>query len=198
MHRLSTSFVLGYHGCDQDVAERLIGGEPFQVSANDYDWLGGGVYFWEANPRRGLEFAREVQRRLGRESPTRRPAVVGAVIDLRLCLDLGTSAGVAQVKDAFTIFEQFVAKTGGPMPANRGGKDLLQRYLDRAVLEQLHEIRATQDLSPIDTVRGFFFEGEPTYPGAGFFEKTHIQICVRNLDCIRGVFRVPELDLTEG
>lgn len=54
MHRLSSSFVLGYHGCDQSVGEALLRGEPFRISNNDYDWLGPGVYFWEANPERGL------------------------------------------------------------------------------------------------------------------------------------------------
>ena len=36
-------------------AERLLAGEPFQKSINDYDWLGHGIYFWEANPLCGLE-----------------------------------------------------------------------------------------------------------------------------------------------
>ena len=32
--------VVGYHGCDTETAERLIRGEPFERSQNDYDWLG--------------------------------------------------------------------------------------------------------------------------------------------------------------
>ncbi len=47
MHRLSTSFVLGYHGCEAAVAEKLLAGEPFKASSNDYDWLGPGIYFWK-------------------------------------------------------------------------------------------------------------------------------------------------------
>lgn len=34
--------VLAYHGCDAAVAERLLAGEPFRESVNDYDWLGAG------------------------------------------------------------------------------------------------------------------------------------------------------------
>jgi hypothetical protein len=34
-------------------------------------------------------------------------------------------------------------------------------------------------------------EGDPVYPAAGFCEKTHIQIAVRNPSLIKGVFRVP-------
>ena len=59
MHRLTSAFVLGYHGCDHSVGERLLAGTAFKLSDNDYDWLGPGIYFWEANPLRGLEFAQE-------------------------------------------------------------------------------------------------------------------------------------------
>jgi hypothetical protein len=31
--------VIAYHGCDASIAERLLRGEPFRKSANNYDWL---------------------------------------------------------------------------------------------------------------------------------------------------------------
>lgn len=195
MHRLTTTFVLGYHGCDASVAERLVAGAKFKTSANLYDWLGVGVYFWEANPRRGLEFAREVMHRKGSKTKIKKSAVVGAVIDLRLCLDLSTSAGTQEVEQAYQSFAAAMQAAGQSMPRNRGGSDLLLRDLDRAVIEHLHAARKEAGLPEIDTVRGFYFEGEPLYPDAGFFEKTHIQICVRKPDCIHGVFRVPDADL---
>ena len=43
-----------------------------------------------------------------------------------------------------------------------------------------------------NSVKGVFVEGDPIYETAGFYEKTHIQICVRNADCIKGVFRVTD------
>jgi hypothetical protein len=39
-----------------------------------------------------------------------------------------------------------------------------------------------------DSTRGAFIEGGPIYEGAGIYEKTHIQICIRNLNCIKGFF----------
>jgi hypothetical protein len=60
----------------------------------------------------------------------------------------------------------------------------------------LHEVRVAANLEPFDTVRGVFIEGRRIYPDSGFFEKTHVQICVRNLACIKGVFRVPDDQLT--
>ena len=65
------------------------------------------------------------------------------------------------------------------------------RNLDCAVVNHLHRSRVAIDLPPFDTVRGIFQEGEPIYQDAGFREKTHVQICLRNLECIKGVFRVP-------
>ena len=45
-----------------------------------------------------------------------------------------------------------------------------------------------------DTVRGAYLEGEPVYPEAKIYNQTHIQICVRNVECILGYF-VPTLVL---
>jgi hypothetical protein len=47
----------------------------------------------------------------------------------------------------------------------------------------------------IEFVRGVFLEGKPIYETSGFFERTHIQICVRDLRNIKAVFRVPPAHL---
>jgi hypothetical protein len=96
LHQLAASFILGYHGCDKAVGERILKGEPFKQSNNDYDWLGPGIYFWEANPLRGLDFAREAKKRHALN--IERPFVIGAVTSLGLCLDLTTAAGIEQVR----------------------------------------------------------------------------------------------------
>jgi len=54
----SGGFVLGYHGCTKEVGERLLAGEPFKPSTHNWEWLGEGIYFWENNPRRALEWAK--------------------------------------------------------------------------------------------------------------------------------------------
>ena len=187
MHHLSTSFVLGYHGCDRVVGEHLLSGaKSLLPSNNDYDWLGPGVYFWESNPDRALEFAKEKHsRRDGIESPF----VVGAVIDLGLCLDLTTKDSIENLRDAHRSLLDTIDPTGGPMPVN--GPETWRRRLDCAVIRFLHLIRQDTESEPIDTVRGIFTKGNPIYAGSGFLEKTHVQIAVANLDCIKAVFRVP-------
>lgn len=188
MHRLRTSFILGYHGCDQVTADRLLSGEPIKKSNNDYDWLGPGIYFWEANPYRALSFAEEAKRR-GIAKITK-PAVVGAVIEMGFCLDLATQAGIEQVKKAYDALEQLSVAAKVELPKNETGSDYLQRKLDCAVIRQLHEIREQQKQDPIDSVRGIFLEGGRIYPGAGFRDKTHSQVCVCNTEQVKGVFRV--------
>lgn len=42
-----------------------------------------------------------------------------------------------------------------------------------------------------DTVRALFPGSHALCESSGFREKTHIQICVRNPEMIKGVFRVP-------
>jgi hypothetical protein len=109
-------------------------------------------------------------------------------------LNLLESSAIAQVRQAYGVLSARFAN--GDMPRNQGGNDLLKRYLDCAVIETLHQVRdeATAageeaPLAPYQTVRAAFREGDALYPDADFHEKTHIQIAVRDLSCIKGYFR---------
>jgi len=62
------------------------------------------------------------------------------------------------------------------------------RFLDCAVIEYTHSFLKSKQEQFFDSVRAAFIEGDPIYPGAGFNEKTHIQICIINADCIKGFF----------
>src|SRR5215510_4046312 len=123
--------VLAYHGCDAAVAERLLDGEPFRPSENDYDWLGAGVYFWEYGPDRALQFAREQQRR-GRVAE---PAVVGAVVQLGNCFDLMDTAHTRELARAYRQYRSIVARDGTALPRNAGTTpDKKLRRLDCSIL----------------------------------------------------------------
>jgi hypothetical protein len=186
--------VLGYHGCDVATAERIFAGkDSIRTSQNDYDWLGSGAYFWEGDPERAMLWARERVKR----KKFQIAAVVGAVIDLGNCLNLSTQEGVGLLKIAYDSYCQIREEDGEPLAANKnpaqiGGRDRLLRRLDNAVIERLHVIATLSGddaFEPFDTVRGMFREGPPVYPGAGFWEKTHVQIAVRSADSIIGYFR---------
>lgn len=197
MHSLSTSFVLGYHGCDREAGERLLGNEAFEPSTNDYDWLGSGIYFWEANPDRALDWAWECAKRKKRtDGSDLDPFVVGAVIDPGFCLDLISSNGIQAIENAYDAFEAVLNASNSSMPQNLGGDDLFLRNLDCAVINYFHNARKNIGEPAFDTVRGVFTEGERIYPNSGFRRKTHIQICVVEPKMIKGVFRVPESHFT--
>lgn len=159
------------------------------VSERSYDWLGPGVYFWENDPIRAYQWACLPWRNI------KTPSVVGAVIDLGRCLDLTTQDGIDAVRSAHEGLVQIHEKTGQLLPEN-SGREKGMRYLDCAVIKHLH--RARQRLfefdvskSPYETVRALFVEGDELYDGAGFHDRTHVQICVTDKRRIWGVFRIP-------
>ena len=199
MYSFLPSLILGFHGCDQDVAEAVLAdSQRLNSSQNDYDWLGHGVYFWEQNPRRAMQYA-ELIRDNPKRGKTRikNPAVLGAVIHPGYCLNLLESTSLDLLKDAFQLLKVTLANTEVPLPQNipvGDEKDILIRDLDCAVIETLHQDRKECKDREFDSVRGVFFEGKDLYENAGFKEKNHIQICIRNPNCIKGFFRVREVD----
>lgn len=182
------SLVLGFHGCDRSVADRAVNRRrPLRHSHNEYDWLGSGIYFWENDPQRAMEWARAMKRR-GR---IRTPAVVGAVIALGRCLNLLERRYVNLVKHAYDELVATTRDAGTPLPVNlplRGSRDLLMRNLDCAVINTVHDMRVESDFPPFDTVRAAFIEGDEMYPTSAFRDHNHIQICVRSPQSIKGYF----------
>jgi hypothetical protein len=186
----STSFVLGYHGCPLNLAQKVIAGKAvLHPSHNDYDWLGDGIYFWEHNADRAYQFAMEAvfrNRTRGRKVP--KVGVIGAIIDLGFCLNLLDSRYIRMVHDAYDQFVEYSLNSHAPLPTNSGGADLLKRHLDCAVLRSLHQTRNDADEPAFQTVRAAFIEGDRLYENAGFSTKNHIQICVCDPKCIKGYF----------
>jgi hypothetical protein len=184
---VSHSLVLAYHGCDQSLAEKVIAaGQGLRASANDWDWLGHGVYFWEDSHDRALRWAQDASKT--KSSTVKKPAVVGAVIDLGNCLNLVDSKNLGLVKAAHAEYVKICQVAGTPEARNRG-PEFRVRYLDCAVMETLHKLREQKKLERFETVRGFFVEGRELYPGAGLRELDHIQICVRSPKQIMGYFK---------
>jgi hypothetical protein len=177
--------VLAYHGCDVSVAERLLAGQPFRKSENDYDWLGAGVYFWEYGADRALRFAEDQQHR-GKISE---PAIVGALVQLRHCFDLMDTKYTRELAEAYSRFCSVALEPGTTLPRNAGSTpDKKLRRLDCSVLNTYLEWQLRCGRA-FDTVRGGFVEGDRAFPGSGIFRESHIQIAVRNPACILGVFR---------
>ncbi len=168
----------------------MSGRQPLITSHNDYDWPGDGIYFWEHSAERAFAVATEVAARPRHPGQkVTRPAVVGAIIDLGLCLNLLDTRFTSMVQRPHTRLAGYSAASGLELPRNSGGSDLLRRNLDCAVLRTLHSSREDEGEPPFDTVRAAFIEGDRLYENAGFSAKNHIQISVRQIACIKGYFR---------
>lgn len=118
------------------------------------------------------------------------PFVLGAIIDLGLCCDLTDSDSLSEVADAFELLRSALREQGADLKENVGNtRERLLRRRDRAVIEFMHYSRTQSGLLSYDTMRAPFTEGGELYEGAGFCKLTHIQLAVRNTDCIKGYFR---------
>jgi hypothetical protein len=196
MYSHISNLVLGFHGCDRTVGLKILrsnGTLHLEKSCNDYDWLGNGIYFWENNPERALKFAEDaiINKKLT-QGEIKIPFVIGAVIDLGYCLNLLDSLFLKELRKTYDLMKI----SGYELPENKFRDEsgyFLKRNLDCAVIETLHSLKKKKTEKPFDSVRGVFVEGEELYPTAGFREKNHIQICIRNPNCIKGYFHPQKL-----
>ncbi len=117
----ATSFVLGYHGCDEKIGEKILtGAEHVSRSSNDYDWLGAGAYFWENSPERALSWADYLRKHpTSRTHGIDRPFVVGAIIDLGNCLDLSDAGSLTIVRNAYEEFQTVTESAGAELPVTK-------------------------------------------------------------------------------
>ncbi|RTE08142.1 hypothetical protein [Paenibacillus whitsoniae] len=191
------SFVLGFHGCDKSVTDQIINHkEQLKKSENAYDWLGHGIYFWENDPYRALNFAKYLKEHPERikegATPINEPSVIGAIIDLGHCLNAIEASSLEIIRNHYELLKETSIASGKELPKNRKGRDsndLLVRDLDCAVIQSIHAYNdQKEERRSYDSVRGMFIEGDELYPNAGFRDKNHIQICVRNMQCVKGYF----------
>ena len=211
MYDVKPNLLIGFHGCDRIVRDQLLmNPNDYRISRKPYDWLGHGLYFWENNYDRALEWATEKKSR----GEITEPAVIGAVLTLRHCCDFLDKRYIKILAYYFNNMQVKYELLGKKLPQNKNLRhdshnDRILRELDCAAIEFMHsEIldkykkenanQGYSDLKLFDSTRGVFTEGGPAFDGAGLFEKSHIQICIRNPNCIQGFFMPrAEIDFTD-
>ena len=160
------------------------------MSNNSWDWLGDRMYFWQNNYQRAWDYANNPSN----TSKIKRPAILGAVFSLGHCLDLTEKQSLDIVKIAYQFYADSIRSQGKKMPVNSNpieavnSRDNIIRRLDCAVIKTVHDLIHQEDLPPFDSVRALLPEGDELYDGAGFLDKTHIQIAIRNPNMIKGFF----------
>lgn len=201
MYSSRPNLYIGFHGCEKTVCEQLVL-DPHNVkkSQEAFDWLGHGFYVWENNFERALNWAEDKKKR----GQIKDPAVIGVVYQLNYSLDFTDSEFTSILAQYFELMKSDLQIVGQPLPENKDlpkdqYHDKIIRELDCAVIEYLHQKISEQiqsdkakkgfsEFRHFDTVRGVFTEGGPAFDGAGVQLKNHIQICIRNLNCIKGFF----------
>lgn len=178
--------VEGFHSCDQEVGLKVLNGQmDLKPSLNPWDWLGHGVYFWEYNPGRALQYATECAAGMQKNKiRIRKPMVLGAIVELGKCLNLLESESLSMVKVAHKALVRVNKEFAKEMPVNKGAR----RELDCAVINYVHELIREAGLQPYDTVRCAFQEGEELYKGASATQRQHVELCVINKEMIKGYF----------
>jgi len=190
MYSSKPTIVYGFHGLDKHIAYNILNQKDnFKPSNNSYDWLGDGIYFWENNYTRAKEYAEIAAKRRG--STIKEPFVLGAIIELGNCLDLLDQKYINLLETAYERLKYDLESQNLPMPENSqfgaNDFDFKKRELDCAVIRYAHKLAEMQG-ERFDSVRAAFWEGNEIYPGAGFRKGNHIQIAIRNPDCIKGIF----------
>jgi hypothetical protein len=205
MYDIKPNLILGFHGCEASVRDALLQNPTdIKISQEPYDWLGHGMYFWENNYDRAIQWAQDKKHR----GAIKEPAVIGAVLYLGHCCDFLETKYIRLVSKYYKIMRARYESFGKQLPENQDlshdhYKDKLMRYLDCAAIEFLHgetfdhlvgdiQSKGFSNYRLFDTTRGVFTEGGPAFDGSGLFAKSHIQICVRNLNCIQGFFMPKE------
>lgn len=190
------NLILAFHGCDEDTFKRVLyRHEDLLPSHNVYDWLGNGIYFWENSLARAEEWAISYCKRYNKNHPEekpKKPAVIGAVITLGHCLDLTDYGSSDILRNGYNILSYELSLLNQKMPVNKnieGNNDKLLRELDCAVIERIHKYNKDMGVRHYDSVRGMFVEGNPVYKNSGIMEKTHVQLCIKNPNCIKGYFK---------
>lgn len=195
------NLMIGFHGCDESIRNKLVTNpDKVRQSEETFDWLGNGFYIWENNYKRALKWAEDKKSR----GKITLPSVVGVIYQLDYCLDFTDSAFTDILSEYYSLMKDYFSFLGKDLPKNRDlpkdkFHDLIFRELDCAVIEYLHQKinerikkeitkNGYSQLKPFDTVRGIFTEGGPAFEGAGIQTKNHIQVCIRNLNCIKGFF----------
>jgi hypothetical protein len=178
--------IIGFHSCAREVGLNVLNGRSqLKPSNNIWDWLGEGIYFWEQNPKRALEYSIESAReKQFNKIPIKTPLVLGAIIELGNCLNLIEPESITVLRESYKGLEQIYREAGKQMPKNEADN----RKLDSAVFKHLHKSRKENSKLAYETIRCAFAEGQPIYPGANFTSRLHIEICVLNPILVKGYF----------
>lgn len=162
-----------YHGTSKQAANVIIQ-QGFNLSANDYDWLGTGVYFFQDAPVRAMRWATQ-------QHPEN-PAVIRSLIRLENCIDLLDINWFPLIRNGYNSFVDELLRANQPLPRQNPARSKAHR-LDCAYFNYIVEVLSHHG-QKIEAIRGVFLEGERIFPDSAIFDQAHVQIAIRNTSLI--------------
>lgn len=180
--------VFGFHGtCKECLAS--IESNGFKISNNHYDWLGPGIYFFQDAPSRAKEWAKEFKEKkkikcrsakiLKCKGDSCESVVIGVQINLDDCMDLLDIEWYGVLSEAF---DRYLSLCGVTI------LEVLEQNekfhcLDYEIFERTFKA-LERDGKKINSVRAVFQEGSNVYENSYLFDKSHVQIAVRDAQVI--------------
>ena len=184
MYRPHRHLIVGFHVCEKEVAEEMLlyDRNKLKPSKNSYDWLGEGIYFWKNDLSKAIAY--------GKEKNIKNATILGAIIYLGHFLDLDHYDDREVLALFCAEMEESYKKHEKVLKENTVGSDKVKRERDCEIIEYMHKsIQDNPDIKPYDSLISTFEEGDPAYKNAIITKGKHIQICIRNPNCIKGIFR---------
>jgi hypothetical protein len=169
--------LVGYHGTNRQAAESILA-NGFEPSQNEYDWLGTGVYFWQDAPYRAWDWSCTHARW---KHPQDEPAVIRSIIQIRRseCMDLLDWKSENSWADLLDAAHKFLRKRQD-LPKQRSGRNAKLHPLDKVIIDYVIDKILVKDNLKIMAVRAGFEEGKKIFVGSAMYEKTHVQVAVRD------------------
>ena len=151
-----------FHGTTLEVAKKIHKEQRFIPSYSEQNYLGDGVYFYEASMEYAKTWARE-------KFNGDRIGVIRSVISLGRCLDLHDREHI-----------DFLRKTASDL-AERSGKQITDAFVINFI--------AGNFSNKVDTVRATYTKrySKRVFKGSHFYYENALIICVRNLQSIVGI-----------
>ena len=114
------------------------------------------------------------------------------------CFDLLDTKFTNLLKTAYPAFVARLKILSVETPKNEKARPdgtKLFHNLDRAVIEYTIGLLNDGENRKIQSVRGAFWEGNEVFDGSAIMEQSHIQIAVRDENCVLGYFKPKALTL---
>lgn len=129
MYSVRQGLILGFHGTDESVVDKILCGDEADLkkSENPWEWLGKGIYFFEYDPQRAYDFAKQVSEGNAWKGHSKitEPDCIGAVITLGRCLDFSVLENIDMLKIAHNNLKKIMDKADFETLRNHKGRNIL-------------------------------------------------------------------------